>query len=78
MIIKEHNAEANLLSRRLELLHILDDIVRSGVNLGDLQDNPEFDRLEREFAEVAEATDLIVGIRAIYAETGQCETPDFP
>lgn len=67
MIIQKHNAEANLLKRRLELLNVLDDLVRSGVELEDLEDNPAFERLEHQFSEVAEPEDLIAGINAIYA-----------
>jgi hypothetical protein len=67
MIIRKHDQEANLLRRRLELLEILDDLIRSGAEFDEpLDDDARLKALKREFADVLEPEDLITHINPAY------------
>ncbi len=70
MLIYDHERERRILERRLELLDIMDNIVRRDIVLGVKTDpnSPEVKHISKEFAEVINPHDVCEGIKKIYKE----------
>jgi hypothetical protein len=68
MVIYNHEKERRVLERRLELLDILDDIVRRGIHRGETTDveGPEVQHIKMEFKEVLNPCDVCDRIKEIY------------
>jgi hypothetical protein len=70
MIIPEHDRETHLLERRIELLEILDNILKRDIALGQPTD-PESDEvkfIERQFPDVLNPHDLVKSLRDAYKD----------
>jgi hypothetical protein len=66
MYIHKHNEEAHLLRRRLELLDLLDDVVRNNLHEEELFGEVEMRKLTDNFKSVSEPTDVVKGLKKIY------------
>ena len=66
MYIHKHNEEAHLLRRRLDLLDLLDDVVRSNLHEEQLFGQTEVQKLSDNFKSVKEPVDLVKGLKKIY------------
>ncbi len=65
-IIEVHDRERFILERRLLLLSILDDLVRDGRQLADLEADAGFQHLQSEFNDVLNPSNICESIKAIY------------
>ncbi len=68
MLIYDHEKERRILERRLELLDILDSVVRRDIALGQNTDlgSPEVKHITGQFSEVLTPCDVVEAITAIY------------
>jgi hypothetical protein len=68
MVIYDNERERRVLERRLELLEILDNIVRRDIHRGESTDvdGPEVRHLTKEFKEVLNPCDVCERIKEIY------------
>jgi hypothetical protein len=79
MIIPEHDKEAHLLERRLELLQILDSILKRDIALGQSTD-PESEEVrfvERQFPDVQNPHELVESLRDAYKDKLETWGPDI-
>jgi len=68
LFLLRHDQERFLLERRLLLLHLLDDLVRNDHrSLEELQEDPQFDQLQKQFANVLNPDDLCQSIKNVYS-----------
>ena len=68
LFLEPHDKERFLLERRLLLLHLLDDLVRYDQrSLEELQEDPQFDQIQKQFANVLNPHDLFESIKNIYS-----------
>jgi hypothetical protein len=70
MIIPNHDKEAHILERRLELLSILDSILKRDIALGEHTDpeGEEVKFIERQFPDVVNPYELVESLRDAYKD----------
>ena len=68
LFLVQHDKERFVLERRILLLQLIDDLVRNDErSLEELQEDPQFDQIQKQFASVLNPDDLFESIKNVYS-----------